>query len=452
MFDWVCDEADLQGIMLFRSDPHRLIRFLHPIVQEGSIHVEYQKVRGGTIVAFSIEAISESRFNDIIAETGEEPVAMTFVDRISSAFTEPPPPIEECSDIPSVRAAMTQLNNPGMHIENREQAMFKAGDLWFNIGQAQRDFKTRQEFTQAVGEAWDTMQSRFLESAERLAIEAQYKTPDSGTERSRPQDNNPLGDQSIIHDQAAGTAVDDEKPRKAQSSKGATHDGAHGVSKGTELRYEDKVTNVLCISGTPKEPSDFNLILREALGGIGTETGAQPKDLFKQFSRALRVLGQQMGLGPLQDRLKSQGISWKQSDDGQAIILTIKNATTKADQPIARISHDTLAKPQEFEMQLKSMLDFATGDAPGAFAQKEVEVADRKKAIGDIAKAVMPQDEQGEVAMAMNTTPDNMNAGVGQEQQAAQTAAMPKQRAAQPVQPQQPVLAAGKEQRRSTVE
>lgn len=377
---------------------------------------------------------------------------MTFVDKISSAFTETPPPIEECSNTQSIKIAMARLNQPGMHVESRQQAEFKAGDLWFNIGQAQKDFKNRQEFALAVGEAWEGMQQRFLESAERIVGESQYKTPDSGTERSRDKDN-PLGDESI-------STTTNKKSRKSQSAKGVSHGAAQGVVKGNEFRYEDKISVALSLSEDPKQPNNFNLNLREALGGIGTETGTQPAALFKQFSRALRVLGQQMGLGPLQDRLKAQGIAWKQSDDGQAIILTIKNATTKADQPIARISHDTLSKPQEFETQLKSMLDFATGDAPGAFAQKEVEVADRKKAIGDIAKAVMPQDEQGEVAMAMN---------VGMNQDAATTAAMPKQAApaatpapiAQPQQrpqqrpkpkPKQQMMAAGKTRSRSTIE
>ena len=415
-YDIVADESDLQGIMLFKNNPYNLIRYLRPAIQKDNIHVEHQKVRGGTIITFSLEAITESQLNAIIAEAGEEPEIMTFEDRVESAFTESPPPIEE-NDISSIRIAMTRLNSPGMHIESRQQAEFKAGDLWFNIGQARTDFRTRQEFSKAVGEAWENMQNRFLEDAERIVGEAQYKTANSGIERTRDQDN-PLSDKSI-NKRAVSTGTQDENPRKAQTVKGASHGANHGVAKGTELRYEDKVAVTLRIPTENKQPSNFNLHLRETLGGLATDTGAQPNDLFKQFSRALRVLGQQMGLGPLQDRLKSQGIAWKRSDDGQAIILTIKNATTGTDQPIARISHETLSQPNEFETQLKSMLDFATGDAPGAFAQKEIEVQDRKKAIGDIAKAVQPQDSESEVARAMNT-------GMGSETAAAQTAAMPK--------------------------
>ena len=432
-YDIVADEADLQGIMLFKNNPYNLIRYLRPIIQKDDIHVEHQKVRGGTIITFSLEAITESQLNAIIAEAGEEPEIMTFEDRVDSAFTEPPPPIEE-NDMSSIRVAMAKLNSSGMHIESRQQAEFKAGDLWFNISQARADFRNRQEFTHAVGEAWESMQNRFLEDAERFVGEAQYKTGSTGTERTRNQDNS-LGNKSI-NKRAVSTGTQDENPRKTQTVKGAAHGANRGVAKGTELRYEDKISVTLSIPAEDRRPSDFNLLLRETLGGLATDTGAQPNDLFKQFSRALRVLGQQMGLGPLQDRLKQQGIAWKRSDDGQAIILTIKNATTGADQPIARISHETLSQPNEFETQLKSMLDFATGDAPGAFAQKEIEVQDRKKAIGDIAKAVQPQDSESEVARAMNT-------GMGgQETMAAQTAAMPKpaaQPAAQPQQRQRPV-------------
>ncbi|MHA1289159.1 MAG: hypothetical protein ACTSPB_17360, partial [Candidatus Thorarchaeota archaeon] len=256
----------------------------------------------------------------------------------------------------------------------------------------------------------------FLESAKSIVGESQYKTPDSGMSRGKKED----------------TALDSETEIETTGSK--KNQSSKGVSKGTELRYESKVAKAMHLKPGKKKPHEFNYALHEALDGMATETDAQPSVLFKQFARALRVLGQRMGLGPLQDRLKEQGIAWKQSDDGQAIILTIKNATTKADQPIARISHETLSNPGDFEVQLKSMLDFATGDAPGAFAQKETEIADRKKAISDIAKAVQPRDEESEVAQQMNV---GMNVGMTQETDAAATAAMPKPAAPAAAAPQQ---------------
>jgi hypothetical protein len=271
----------------------------------------------------------------------------------------------------------------------------------------------------------------FLESAKEIVGEAQYKTPDRGMERGKPKDT-ALSNEPAIDgvDRATAGTESGGAIGKSQGSKGAGQ-GNKGVNKGAELRYEERIANALQADFEKTTPRKFLFSLHEALDGMATPTGAQPNDLFKMFARALRVLGQRMGLGPLQERLKAQGISWKQSDDGQAIILTIKNAATKADQPIARISHETLQNPSDFEIQLKNMLDFATGDAPGAFQQKEQEIQDRKKAIGDIAKAVQPQDQESEVAQQMNLGMDDQaNAGVGQEQQAAATAAMPKQQPA----------------------
>ena len=343
-YDVACDETDLQGVMLFKKNPQAVVALLNHLdsaIAEGNIHVETKKVRGGTILAFSLEAISESRLDEIIAEAGEEIEPMSFVDKIHLAFEKPA--IHE-QEIPEV--------------------------------------KTPQDID-------------FLESAKNLVGESQYKTPDRGMESSQEKNQH--------------LPMPAEEPKKKEDNKGPD-------------RYEKRIADALKTESTKLKPREFHYALHEALDGIATPTGAQPDDLFKTFARALRVLGQRMGLGPLQDRLKEQGIAWKQSDDGQAIILTIKNATTGADQPIARISHETLQNPSDFEIQLKSMLDFATGDAPGAFEQKEKEIQDRKKAIGDIARAVQPQDEQSEVAQ-------QMNAGLGEV--ATQTAAMPKP-AAQP--------------------
>jgi hypothetical protein len=328
-------------------------------------------------LAFSLEAIAESRLNEIIAEAGEELEPMTFADKIELAF-EKPPVLEEPTE----------------------------------------QEKVEQDID-------------FLESAMAIVGEAQYKTPDRGMERGHTKDRRLSNTPAISgKDRATAGQDDNESIGQSQGSKGAGQ-GNKGVSKGATLRYEDKISKALQVEGEERKPREFLFALHEALDGIATPTGAQPGDLFKMFARALRVLGQRMGLGPLQERLKAQGISWKQSDDGQAIILTIKNAMTKTDQPIARISHETLQNPSDFEVQLKNMLDFATGDAPGAFQQKEQEIQDRKKAIGDIAKAVQPQDQESEVAQQMNLGMDDpTNAGVGQEQAAAQTAAMPKRQPA----------------------
>ena len=184
-----------------------------------------------------------------------------------------------------------------------------------------------------------------------------------------------------------------------------------GMARG---KYKDDMIHDL---SHPKK--QFKKALSEALDGLATADGQQPMDLFRTFARALRVLGNRLGIGPLQDKLKEKGIIWKKSADGQDLILTIKNAETNSEQPVARINYETLQNPTDFQEQLKNMLDFAMGQAPGAFSQQEREIQDRKKTISDIAKAIKPMDDESEVAKQMNV-------GLSQEKTAAQTAALPK--------------------------
>lgn len=298
-FDWVCDETDLQGIMLFKKSMdvvRGMLKHADPYIAEGNIHVETRKVRGGIIVALSLESLSESTMNDIIAEAGEELEEMGFKDTINNIFN---PIIRETEDV----------------------------------------------------------------------------KPPPPSKKAR-------------------------LPRRFPSIKSL-------LTRNESAQYEDRLAMALEVDAVKFRPK-FNSALNEALDGIATADGVQPKELFQQFARALRVLGDRMGIGPLQDRLKEQGITWKQSDDGQAVILTIKNATTGADQPISRISYETLQNPGDFETALKDMMDFASGEAPGAFAQKEQEIQDRKKTIGDIARAVQPKDpnqQDNGISQAMQIAP-----------------------------------------------
>lgn len=182
------------------------------------------------------------------------------------------------------------------------------------------------------------------------------------------------------------------------------------------------------IGGYTKKPNrrkstgqHFSDKLMEALEGMATATDAQPMDLFKKFGEALTNLGTAMGIGPLQQQLKSQGINWKKSGDNQSIILYVINAETKAPQPIARISAETLAKPHDFEQQLLQMIDFSKGEAPGAFKQKQEELREQEKVVRDIAKSVVPEPQQA--------APPNVGAA------AATQAATPKPPANQPMVP-----------------
>ena len=320
LYDVVCDERDLQGIMLFRKDTaaiSELLNDLAPIIREQGVFAQNKKIRGGNMLVFSIRSISESVMNRIISDTTPQ----TFAEKIEHAFNTTPAPAVPKPETPP--------------------------DL--------------------------------LASARKI-VEAQYKSATAGSFRNNQSSRQR---QALTRDTTFGGREHPASPKANQKRK------------------------------------KFDKSLQEALEGLATPTDAQPQDLFAKFAKALTVLGDQLGIGPLQDRLKEQGIQWKQSDDHQNIILYIINATTNAPQPIARINMLTLDKPHDFEEQLTTMLDFAQGEAPGAFKQKQEQIRDQEKVVRDISQAVSPPKEEGEVSQ-------QMHAGMTPEQTAAETAATPK--------------------------
>jgi hypothetical protein len=170
----------------------------------------------------------------------------------------------------------------------------------------------------------------------------------------------------------------------------------------------------------------------ESLDGMATPSGAQPDDLFAKFSKALEIMGTEMGVGPLQNKLKERGIRWKKSNDGLNIILFVMNAATKAPQPLATISSETLDNPTEFQEQLTNIIDMAKGQAPGSFAHQQEVIRQQEKVIRDIAQSVSPKEPEANPIQ-------QQFAGIGPSAgaQAAQTAAA-NTKPAQPTQPTQP--------------
>lgn len=219
----------------------------------------------------------------------------------------------------------------------------------------------------------------FLVSALKL-VEDQYKLATRGASRAN---------QTSLQRQRVGSGLTFAGPKDSDDPQATT--GATQSSKGPPARLENKLAKVF--GHVPyKTPRSFARQLNETLQGMATPTGIQPDDLFDKFAQSLAVLGQTMGTGPLQDQLKQQGINWKKSDDGQAVILYVMNASTNAPQAIARISAATLEKPSDFEAQLFNIMDFAKGDAPGTFKQRQQEAQAQEKAARDIAKQMGPQD------------------------------------------------------------
>ena len=200
----------------------------------------------------------------------------------------------------------------------------------------------------------------FFASAKKIN-EEQYKTATQGASRS-----NQTGLQRETHGQFITLGGVKPKKKKKPSS----------PSSSMEYRYK------------------FGKKLDEALGGMATPDDMQPKDLFSRFASALSELGAKLQVGPIQDLLKSKGISYKKSDDGQDVILYVMNAQTNAQQPIARISAETLSTQKEFEEQLKNLLDIAQGDEPGASKRMEADLKAKSNAAREAASAFSPQPPQ----------------------------------------------------------
>jgi len=335
LYDVVVDDPVIQGLMLYkgtRDDQAKLAEHIRPLLDKEKIHLEARTVRGGSVVALSVAAISENTMHKIISKAGEVIAEQSFEDRLNAAFSDTPPA------------------------------------------------------TKSV-EAPKPLRQRLAESAK-----------------------------TIVKKSAA-----EDKPRTRQAS--------------PALRcsvFESRLDQVL--GGSTSKLDSFNYILSEALDGMATPTGQQPGDLFSKFANALQVLGQSMGTGPLQDVLSQKGIKWKQADDGQSIVLYVINGQTKAPQPIARISSASLEKPNEFETQLFSIIDFAQGDAPGTFKQKQEEFRNQEKAVRDIAKAVGPQDASS-VSQQMAQTPGAVAPVQQAAPQGAPTQPQPQVPQVKPVQP-----------------
>jgi hypothetical protein len=316
-YDIACDESDLQGIKLFQKNQRfvsGLLNHIQPFIEANSVHLETQNVRGGTILALSLKAISEQQIQKIIKAIGEQIEPLSFRDRMELAVTRKP------LSIVSKREAFPAIT-----------------------------FKTLEETAKKI------------------------------------------------------VGKDDDKAKSTESNEvGSTSKvktGPTGVSKGSVINFESRIAQSFGLDNK-RNNKDFNsnldrvLVHLENMDGMATSLQTDPDKLFRQFAQALKVLGQQMGIGPLQDQLKKQGIRWKKSDDGMSVTLYIINASTNAPQPVARISAETLDKPNEFEKTLKDILDFSKGEAPGAFQQKQEAMRNQEKAIRDIAKSVSPQEQE----------------------------------------------------------
>lgn len=146
------------------------------------------------------------------------------------------------------------------------------------------------------------------------------------------------------------------------------------------------------INSIPKVKGD---IVNEVADALNSQK------LFNQFGKAMKVLGEQLGVGPLQDKLRKRGITWKISDDGDSLVFYVKNDVTGEPQPVARISKESLSSQHEFQEQLTNIMDFALGNSPGTFQQQQEKLRNQEQMVQDIARVVFPNDKSSQVASLM---------------------------------------------------
>lgn len=191
-----------------------------------------------------------------------------------------------------------------------------------------------------------------------------------------------------------------------RSNQGSLERETHGKDitfSGVQKRKKSKksVSESWSYAGETSSVKRFVYRLNEALEGMATAGDTQAPDIFQKFADALSSVGQRVGVGPIQDKLKEQGIKWKKSDDGQDIILFVVNDKTKAQQPIARISAETISKPNEFEEALLNMIDLSQGQEPGAFESYRTKMQEQEKAVREVARSLVAPEQQQQ---AMATT------------------------------------------------
>lgn len=320
----ICDTVGLQGVKIYernKANLKSLLENLSNIIKDNKIFVEIERVRGGHLLAFSLEALSESDLSSLV-KLLEEENTMSFKDKIANAFIKPI--IYSSNTVPGA----------------------------------------------------DNIKLSIEETARKIAEDSFKDATEGGTRANQTS---------------------------LQRGRRSFEQRISGVHK----KHKNRVKN-----------NRFGDNLSEALEGMATPTDEQPNELFKKFGKALTVLGNEMGIGPLQDHLKQQGINYKKSQDGQSIIMYIINAQTNAPQPIARISSETLAKPNEFQNALLNMIDFSQGKAPGAFKQEQEQLRSQEKVVRDISQALNPD----------NNSASNISAQLAQPAttQAATQAAAPK--------------------------
>jgi hypothetical protein len=362
-YDIVCDEDDLQGVMLFKSKKiNGLLEYLQPLLS--GIHLEKQKVRGGTILAFSVAAISESVMENMIKNSGNKKVKSSFTEKIMDVFDNPVIVAEETVDEMDLKQAL-------------------------------------------------------LDSAKKIAAEDQYKDPTiarkgaSATSRLKKSAINPL-----LHKELQGSeapAKDDEEDSVTESIAmqqamyNALKTGASallpkkkskkspppvpGPSGPKDDQSQEELDDIVGDQFADESVKKFNSALNEALAGMATSDGQQPGDLFDRFAKALDVLSSEMQID-LKGALQKQGIKAKESDDRLKIILYTVSKDTGAPVPLHQIDAEMLADKTQFENKLRDIVDLAKGQAPGTDKQQQDIMRNQDQAIRDIATAVSPQDQE----------------------------------------------------------
>jgi hypothetical protein len=195
-----------------------------------------------------------------------------------------------------------------------------------------------------------------------------------------------------------------------KADKGKIEPSTKSTGKARVTDLAEKPSAIVSITSTSgdddegfiRKSTTFKMKLVEALEGIATPEDVQPQELIGRFMEALDSAGQKLGVGSIKAMLKEQGINIAQSKDKQALILYSINKQTNAAQPMMRIPIDSLSENSKFEEAIFNCIDYARGDAPGAFKQRQEAMRDQEGVVREIVTQVGPDtlkaDQQAALA------------------------------------------------------
>lgn len=293
--------------------------------------------------------------------------------------------------ITDLDATTLNINSDIPHVKSVIRRLDKSKDKQVTIKKVRNGCSLRVN-TKGINDEKQTERTMNFKDKIEAVFEAQYKTNLSPIHRNKKRNRRGPNKVAPVKEEQYKTYMSPTDGYKKRSTLG---------SKDPKVSSAPKINKISAIIKTTEEPENedegfiqkitrFKLKLQEALEGIATETNVQPQAYFDQFIKALDEAGKIQGGGSLRTELKKKGITLARSNDGQSIVLYVINAETGAKQVIKQIELSSIDKDSGVEEEIFNCIDFANGEAPGAFKRKQEALRTQEGAVRDVVSKVGP--------------------------------------------------------------